>query len=682
MEEAESHESETSATSGAEAIGAAGVDPVGIAAGASGIDPIAAALALGGASREKADAFLDDQRAFLHKQGDLISDQRHYVHERYKQLVEQVEETWLRIWALRLGLLLRLATAAVGLAIVLGLVVLAWNASRADGLVVESFSVPPTFVQAGIGGGIVADDFTHKIEAIRDRALSLSTIRAKNVSKEGGEDIKVEIPETGVSLGEAWHYMRLWLGHERQISGNLRSLSDNKIALTVSLSGGSSFTQTGPLGTLDELEHKAAEQVFSEIDPFNYVLYLSAVGRHAETLAFAARLPQLVETPKEIALAYAVWAAMIRIETADMASTIAHARIAITIDPTLVGAPREILLSAALLGHDEEVLKQARLILPMRKEDQAASLTDEGFKDYIDYSAFVRDSALGDYAKVASQQGGCLGCTPTSHTFRDGEYAARDHDVAASRDLIEQASQMEPLTGPMAHSSSGGDPHRARYYLDAARGDWPGAVREAQELIDALRTDPTAAPRVTELRIAVLAQPLLAYALARSGNFVAAHAAINRSPPDCYLCLRTRGRIEAEERNWTGAAYWFNRAVHDAPSIPFAYTDWGRMLLHNGDPDGAMVQLARAHEKGPHFADALELWGEALMAKNHSHFAVAKFAEADKYAPNWGGLHLKWAEALGYAGRNDEAQAQYLKASTLGLTAAEKAELARQSPHA
>jgi Flp pilus assembly protein TadD len=65
------------------------------------------------------------------------------------------------------------------------------------------------------------------------------------------------------------------------------------------------------------------------------------------------------------------------------------------------------------------------------------------------------------------------------------------------------------------------------------------------------------------------------------------------------------------------------------------------------------------------------------MAKNQSHVALAKFAEAEKYAPNWGRLHLKWGEALWYAGHKDEARAQYQTASTLELSAADRAEMAR-----
>ena len=61
---------------------------------------------------------------------------------------------------------------------------------------------------------------------------------------------------------------------------------------------------------------------------------------------------------------------------------------------------------------------------------------------------------------------------------------------------------------------------------------------------------------------------------------------------------------------------------------------------------------------------------------------MANFAKADKYAPNWGRPHLRWGEALGYTGRKVEAKAQFARAAQLDLTATDKAELGRQSPHA
>jgi hypothetical protein len=141
-------------------------------------------------------------------------------------------------------------------------------------------------------------------------------------------------------------------------------------------------------------------------------------------------------------------------------------------------------------------------------------------------------------------------------------------------------------------------------------------------------------------------KPAIAYGLALTGDFAGAHAEIDKTPADCSVCLRTHGRIDALERNWSGADYWFTHAAQNAPSTPFPFTDWGVALLDRAKPDEAIAKFKLASQKGPHFADPLEGWGEALMAKNQSHLALAKFAAAEKYAPNWGRLHLKWGEAL------------------------------------
>jgi len=89
--------------------------------------------------------------------------------------------------------------------------------------------------------------------------------------------------------------------------------------------------------------------------------------------------------------------------------------------------------------------------------------------------------------------------------------------------------------------------------------------------------------------------------------FPAAHAWIDRTPVDCYFCLRMRGSIDAQEKRWNGASYWFARAARQAPSIPFAYAEWGAMLLAKGDYDAAIKKFSAANGKGPRFADPLEM---------------------------------------------------------------------------
>jgi tetratricopeptide (TPR) repeat protein len=215
------------------------------------------------------------------------------------------------------------------------------------------------------------------------------------------------------------------------------------------------------------------------------------------------------------------------------------------------------------------------------------------------------------------------------------------------------------------------------YAMDAERQDWRAALADAEAADRSLTHPDDSVLHVARFGQKTWVWPWLAFAKAKLGDLAGAHALIDRTPGDCYLCVRTRGKIDAVQKNWGGATYWYGDAVKQAPSIPFAYTDWGAMLLAKGDIDGAIAKFTLANQKGPHFADPLEMWGEALILKNRSDLALAKFAEADKYAPHWGRLHLKWGEALLWLGRKDEAQKQFALAARLDLSAAERASVER-----
>jgi tetratricopeptide (TPR) repeat protein len=251
--------------------------------------------------------------------------------------------------------------------------------------------------------------------------------------------------------------------------------------------------------------------------------------------------------------------------------------------------------------------------------------------------------------------------------LHQSEYAARRHDATKSRALLAEAVAAGPADGV----------DRARYFSDGALADWPAAASDARAYAVSIKGEQEIGQRLQGLAIRTRITPLLAQALARSGDVRGAQAQIDATPSDCYACIRTRGLVAAVEKQRGRSDYWFARAVHDAPSVPFAYSDWGQALLIRGDADAAIAKFTIANQKGPHFADPLELWGEALMAKNQSHLALAKFEEAEKYAPNWGRLHLKWGEALVYAGEKDEAKKQFARTIGLGLTPTEKSELAR-----
>jgi hypothetical protein len=58
-----------------------------------------------------------------------------------------------------------------------------------------------------------------RLTDLQNRTISVRA--AQSFDNNWGNDIKVEIPETGVSFGEAYRYLKVWLGHEIHLSGEL-----------------------------------------------------------------------------------------------------------------------------------------------------------------------------------------------------------------------------------------------------------------------------------------------------------------------------------------------------------------------------------------------------------------------------------------------------------------------------
>ena len=625
---------------------------------------LAAQTALSGEGRESNEAreYLRKQSRIADLQIDALEkkDEFELSHLRWRRFNDQMKGA------------MQIMVVAVGLLVVMGVGATVWNASLADGLIVDAFTVPPDFEARGTNGDVIAGDITSKVTSIRKTAMDISYSISRDVSADRHNDIKVEIPETGVSISEVWRTLRRWLGHERHLTGNVRELGGGRIALTTSLDGAVAMTETGASSDLSALEQRAAEDVFGAFDPVNHINYLSFEGRTRDALAAAERF--VPESQGQLhADSYALFSLMTAESTGDIPLALDRARIGISLDPKLGVLHVMTARYDYYLGHEEARLAQDRLILTLRNEDQLPAHQHGGFDEMRKQAAAQVALLTGDFANatywVCSHT-----CNFTGLLVTKSALLARLHDVAAARGLLAQG-QAAPGTYP-------DDVRESRYEIDVAAGDWQAALTEAGAMRSFyVRRGLNVSPRLAALAYATEVAPLLAVAQARTGQFTQAHATLDRTPGDCVPCETARGDIDALEKNGNGAAFWFARATRDAPSLPFADTEWGRMLLSKGDLDGAIAKFEVAHQKGPLFADPLEMWGEALMQENRSDLALAKFEEADKYAPNWGRLHLKWGEALFYAGHRDEAPKQFAIASALDLSASDRSDLSRMGTH-
>jgi tetratricopeptide (TPR) repeat protein len=603
-----------------------------------------AALGAAGASDE-AREYLRRQSLLADLQIDNLRKQDEYElsHLRWRRFNDQMRGA------------MQIMVVAVGLLVVIAIGTALWNASRADGLVVDAFTVPPDFDARGTTGDVIAGDITSKVISIRKTAMDISYSISRDVSADRHNDIRVEIPQTGVSISEVWRTLRRWLGHERHLSGNLRELGGGRIALTTSLDGAAAMTESGTASDLFALEQRAAEDVFGAFDPVNHINYLSFEGRTREALAAAERF--VPESQGQLhADSYALFSLMTADATGDIPLALARAGIGIRLDPKLAVLHVMTARYNYFLGYEEARLAEDRIILTLRNEDQLPAHQHGGFDEMRKQAAAQIALLTGDFADAAYWVCSHT-CTFTGLLVTKSALQARLHDVAAARGLLAE--------GQAAPSAYPDDVREARYQIDVAAGDWKAALAEAAAMHSFYVRGGHVSSRLVALAYATEVAPLLAIAQARMGQFTRAHATIDGTPGDCVPCETARGDIDALEKNWNGAAFWFARAVHDAPSLPFADADWGRMLMAKGDLDGAMAKFEIAHQKGPHFADPLEMWGEALIAGNRSDLALAKFEEADRYAPNWERLHLKWGEALSYLGREDDAAKQFALAGSL-----------------
>jgi hypothetical protein len=451
----------------------------GAEASGTGVDPAAVALALGGASREEADAFLKDQRA-------LIAAQKHHVGEQSKYLHEQFKQLRLGIWEKRLGVLLRIATAFVGLAVAAGIAVMVWDASHSNGLVIEPFSVSPELAARGLTGQVAA---SHVLDRLSDLQLQTSTDRPSSTYAIAWDnDIKVEIPETGISIGELDRFLRLWLGHETHVTGEIVHTSTG-LVMTARAGQAPARTVTGTEADIDTLVRRAAEALYAQTQPYRWAVYLQSHGNLDQALADYANLAETGRT-EDLPWAYNGWASAL-IQKGDILAAEAKGYETLRIFGPNQRTYENLLTIEAVLEHlePEEVFARDDANETSAQTQFAQALVDTLYGDYrgaadlygqlrpllllegqpgvFDVQLFrMKDEALDHNIAVARH----LDRAPT--TPRMVEYQLTSH-VAIDMDLADWSAAAKVLE----EAQAGLDPSDMRQTISLQRTVWPRLVK-------------------------------------------------------------------------------------------------------------------------------------------------------------------------------------------------------------
>ena len=638
--------------------------------------PNAAATAVALGSRSRSRSLNEKTEALLEKQGRLVDLQIHDLQAQHHLVLSHLHWGRFSDW---MKALLQMLTAIVGGAIVLLVAVLAWQAHEAHGLAIDAFSVPPDLARTGLTGEVAASRFLDKLQALQ-RATAESDRPPESYETNWGSDFKVEIPDTGLTFSEFDKLLRERLGNVSHVTGEITS-APGGISLTARLGDTPPQTFTGPATSFDDLAQKSAEAVYGANQPYRYAEHLDDVGRPDEAVRVISNLA--INGPaSERGWAYAKWALMELNDRGDATAARNYASRGIG-----YGAGSDLTDHIAMVntevwsGHEEADLAlskalevESRTRLPDTSDFffQANRLMGRAWLDFVkpDYEAAGEEwmETARDFPAAHSGYGSVAQLSPAMAATA---YALGHNLPAARLAMVQAPPSDDAMPWDIAQGAFLALP---RYWMATEMGRWPVALQDAQRMDATLEAGKPARP-IYSLMQQVWIKPLVALALARTGETASAAALVNKTPTDCYLCVRVRGMIAAQQQDWVAADRWFAAAVSQAPSLPLAYTDWARMRLDRKNADGAIALLKIAEAKNARDADVPEIWGEALLLKGDQKGAASKFKDAEELAPNWGRNRLKWAEALGRSGELEEARVQLRKAADLPLTAEERSEV-------
>jgi tetratricopeptide (TPR) repeat protein len=561
-----------------------------------------------------------DTSAFLKKQAQLLETQNRHLEDEHAlrifHLRNQLREEKIRRFGLRLRVGFQIFIVLV--ATVMGIfgAVLIHDAVTSRSVVIEPFETPHALAERGLTGTVVASGVLDQLTRLQ--AATRSSLQRRNLSNAWSKDVKLTVPETGISIGEISQLLKARFSNDIHISGDVVQTKVDGLDVTVRGDGLLPHTFTGASDQLAKLSTEAAEYVYSQSQPALWAVYLVDSGRYQEAIEFCqASIGSSSRSDQPVLLTH--WAIAIAKTAGIGPEALGLVQRAIALQPDYWVAYDILMTLQAASGDEEAVWKTAQIL----RKSAGARPGRAPENTYIAFDVVTWDiqAQLNDIQSDSNSTAGV-----GTYTFTTGPFVAADeallHDPAAAEFALQgtKSDPSDPSILPTTHwvrgvlATEAGDIARAVSEMEALLGDYskPAVVYSDYAL------NCWAAPAEE-----AVSHPDRADAILRTagGPFV-----------DCY---RFHGDILDGRGDWKGAQEWYAKSIELAPDLPAGYYSWGMALARHDDLAGAEAKLKDANRRGPHWADPLNAWGDVLVKQGKTKEALAKYNEALKYAPNW-----------------------------------------------
>ena len=579
-----------------------------------------------------AEHFLKRQANLLDLQAEELAEQRQL---RLRHLVSQHLEGKIRRTGQRIRVGMQAFVALVVGFIALGVVVMVYDAFTSHQVVVEAFKAPPALASRGVTGEVVAAGVLDTLRKLQ--AATRTASKQLRTSGAWASDVKIEVPETGVSIGEISRLLHERFGHDLHIDGDLMQTGSGGLSLTVRGDDIPAATFTGGPEDLEKLTGQAAEYVYGRSQPYQYASYLQNAGRYADSANAAAAAFPRARTDEERAQLANTWGNAY-VSTFQPALAVPKYRLSMAFSKprsqpwwkawgNLVGSVSAIAGEEA--GWREGHAFLAAAAAAPKPERPGLIYQGNPAQEVWDLPLLLA-STLTD----AKNNGGAGSTSAIDGPAVADEYALL-HDPDRAARYLASSDPGDAITKAEAQLLEG--------YAALDRGDAAAAVGPLQAFYKAWLAD-------SNMQFTYNNQPcFVGLALGLTGHAKEADAVFKRVGP-WSLCYAFKGDVRAHAGDVAGAQQAWAEGEKLLPDLPAIPLHRGLYELSQGQLKAAEADLASAAAKGPHWADPWKAWGDVLAREGRWKEAFARYDEALKYAPAWTALHQARAEAARRAG--------------------------------
>lgn len=561
----------------------------------------------------------------------------------HRLLAHQIELVAAQLSEIRIKRLLWGGLVVAMLALMILLAIAMVNASRSHALIVEPFRVPASLEARGLDGTAIANRLTDRFAVMRDQSDSS---RAEDSYANGADsDIKIAIPNTGVSVGELWSYLREWLGHDRKIGGDVTVVGD-QVEITARISGGNGESFRAPLADPIPAIDAAAASIFKQTQPYRYALVIGKMQGPGESLPLLREIAEQGSDVRERQWGYVGWATRLT-SLGRYSESELRARQGIALGPDFGKIYSNLADGYIATGRNEPMIEAGRNVLQRLRTPEQSQLSPTGFghmraASQRSIAGVLRD----DQAQLAVMQH-----EGTLPEYNGNSRSSRMFTLVA----LSRLGEFRRTAGSLPLLPFNDPAFAAQAMIVAAEfamatGRTVTAVAWMDKALPAEQLPPgTTVAAIDPVTVARYGEMLLA-----AGRAADAAKAIAPTRGDCYPCLVARGEVAAAQRDAQAATRWFAEAARQGPSLPQADYQWGRMLAANDNAPAALAHFAVAAKRSPGWYEPPYAAGRLLIAEHRFGEARAQLEKAHRAAPKRADVALALGRAQ-WLGRDRKA---------------------------